>query len=356
MHANVTDIDLRYLCFAAIFCAVILLGVLLYFIRREHKIRKQRRFFDKNGGDLLKSMNIKIFTEEQLDKITNNYSTIIGNGAFGEVFMGTIIDDNQRVAVKRSIAKGEQRRRKEDFANEIKIQLRISHTNLVRLVGCCLETNVPRLVFEFIPKGSLDRVLHGPEKHILSLPARLDIAIGSAEALTYMHSHASQKILHGDVKSGNILLDDSFQPKVSDFGSSKHELIIRYAKWSVMGDMNYIDPTYIKTGHFTEKSDVYSFGVVLLELITRKKAKYNENDSLSINFVKAYKHEGTRREMYDQEILFASQPHYMECLDRFSEIAIQCLKEDVDDRPTMAQVVEQLKLVKLRAREAEIMG
>jgi serine/threonine protein kinase len=155
-----------------------------------------------------------------------------------------------------------------------------------------------------------------------------------------MHSHGGHNHVHGDVKSGNILLDDNLTPKVS--------VASRYSKWCVSGDMSYIDPIYIKSGRLTEKSDVYSFGVVLLEPVARKPAKDGEN-SLYIDFIKLCKNEGNGRKLYDEEILSgddARSHHHMECLDMISKLAVQCLKEDLDDRPTMAEVVEELKRVK----------
>ncbi|CAN6373713.1 unnamed protein product [Urochloa humidicola] len=331
-------------------------SVLACFMIMEFKKQKQKKYFDQNGGKILKSMGINIFTEEQLKKITNRYSTPIGEGAFGKVFMGTI-DNAQRVAVKRASMKGEVLPQ-EEFVNEITFQFRISHTNMVRLLGCCLETDIPMLVFELVPKGSLYNVLHCmDDQHTLSLQERLGIAIGSAEALAHMHSHAGDyKHVHGDVKSGNILLDNDLTPKVSDFGSSKLVSIASmYSKWCVSGDMSYIDPVYIKSGRFTEKSDVYSFGVVLLELITRKTANYGDN-SLPLDFVKCCKEEGNGRKLYDRDIMKSddAQSHcHMECLDRIGKLAVRCLKEDVEERPTMAEVVEELKEVKSKACEAE---
>ncbi|KAJ1255425.1 hypothetical protein BS78_05G269800 [Paspalum vaginatum] len=326
---------------------IFVVAIITTFTALEVKRRNQRRFFDKNGGDILKSMGINIFTESQLKKITNGYKRSIGEGAFGKVYIG-ITDDKQQVAVKCCTAKGEVLPQ-EEFVNEITFQFRINHENLVRLVGCCLETDVPNLVFEFVPRGSLYNVLHGAGKLPLSLLVRLKIAVGSAEALAYMHSHGGHNHVHGDVKSGNILLDDNLTPKVSDFGSAKLVSVAgRYSKWCVSGDMSYIDPIYIKSGSFTEKSDVYSFGVVLLELVTRKPAKYGDN-SLYIDFIKTYKEEGNGRKLYDQEILSsddAQSHHHMECLDRICSLAVQSLKEDIDERPTMTDVVDELKRVK----------
>ncbi|TVU23392.1 hypothetical protein EJB05_25755, partial [Eragrostis curvula] len=314
--------------FAATFVASVLLVILLWIVHKEHKRRLRRGFFDKNGGKILKGVDINIFTQEQLDKITNHYSTLIGRGAFGMVFMGTT-EDNQKVAVKRPILEREKARHRQEgeFVDEITFQFQIRHDNLVRLVGCCLETDIPMLVFEYIPKGSLHDVLHGcagKPPCALSLVKRLDIAIGSAEALAYMHSQAGHhNRVHGDVKSGNILLDNDLKPKVSDFGSSKLvSTASRYAEWCVSGDLNYIDPVYMST---TEKSDIYSFGVVLLELVTRKKAKYDGSNSLPMNFVKLCKKDGNGRKMYDRHILCdrdAQSHHPMESLDTIGALAI----------------------------------
>ncbi|CAO1940181.1 unnamed protein product [Urochloa humidicola] len=333
--------------------ASLLLSLLLLSIHKDRKQRTKKAFFDKNGGKILKdAAGINIFTEVQIEKFTNNYDTLIGKGAFGKVFMGTT-DEKELVAVKRSIIQDKELRGRDnlqqgdDMVNEITFQFRNSHPNLVRLVGCCLETNIPMLVFEYIPKGTLYNLLHVATHKVLLLQTRLKIAIGSAQALAYIHSHRDHDRIHGDVKSTNILLDVNLMPKVSDFGSSKLLSIYRYAM-AVAADMSYVDPMYMKTERFVKKSDVYSFGMVLLELITRKTVKYGENkiNSLPLNFVKSYKHKGNGREMYDTDILShdgAQCHHCMECLDKIGALAVRCLKEDVDERPTMAEVVDELK-------------
>jgi serine/threonine protein kinase len=215
----------------------------------------------------------------------------------------------------------------------------------VRLIGCCLETNVPCLVFEYISNGSLYNWLHGAGNlcRRLSLTKRLDIAIGSAEAVSYVHSNGDHnKHVHGDIKSANILLDDDLLPKVSDFGSSRLLSIGMYVN-AVPADMNYVD----------------SFGVVLLELITGKTAIYDGNNSLSMNFVRCCKEEGNGRKMYDNILKNDGNAHssqvYNECLDKIGELAVRCLKDvDVDERPTMAEVVKELKAVKSMATERRL--
>ncbi|XP_066338601.1 wall-associated receptor kinase 2-like [Miscanthus floridulus] len=341
------------LALLATFVAGLFLALLLWYVHRDKKRRMKAAFFDKNGGKILKgAAGINIFTEKQLEKITSHYSNLIGEGAFGKVFKGTT-DDNQQVAVKRSHNEGKDIGKRDnnlqqgdDIVNEITFQLGTTHTNLVRLVGCCLETNIPVLVFEFISKGSLHKLLHDTTHQVLRLRTRLNIAIGSAKALAYIHSNGDR--IHGDIKSANILLDDNLQPKVSDFGSSKILSVDMYAR-AVSADMSYIDPVYMKTERFVAKSDVYSFSVVLLELTTRKTVKYGENkmNSLPVDFVKSCKEMGNGREMYDRDILShddgAQCQHCMECLDKIGTLAVRCLKEDVDERPTMAEVVDELK-------------
>ncbi|CAL4984382.1 unnamed protein product [Urochloa decumbens] len=351
----------------ATFVAVVLAFLaFILFIRR-----KQRKLFNKNGGKILKGQGITIYTKKELKKITKNYKQRLGGGYFSDVYEGTIpsAKQDQRVAVKCSVTtraahfqqkvirhEVPQREEEEDgFINEITFQFSIRHTNVVQLLGCCLETDIPILVFEFVSEGSLDDVLHGGAKHIpgpLSFMKRLDIAIGSAEALSHIHSHGDYNHVHGDVKSANILLDSDLKPKVADFGSSRILSVDRWAT-AVPADMRYIDPVYYSTQKFTVKSDVYSFGLVLLELITRKKVLYEGNKSLPLEFMKCYKDESSRRTMYDMDMFSGEDAQFQchfECLDRIGALAVRCLnKEDVEERPTMAEVVEDLKQVKLIA-------
>jgi len=328
------------------------LALLLWSIYKDRKRRMKKACFDNNGGKILKeAAGIVIFEEAQLKKITNNYSTPIGKGAFGTVFLGTT-HDKQRVAVKRSHVDHNKGglvgpvQQGDDFVREITFQFQIRHRNLVRLVGCCLETNIPVLVYEYIGNGSLFNLLHVGTDKVLPLWTRLNIAIGSAEALDHMHSHGDQDRIHGDVKSANILLDDNLMPKVSDFGSSKLLSVGKYAR-AVPADTRYMDPVYMKTNRFVAKSDVYSFSIVLLELITRKTVDYGQDkiNSLPIVFDKFFKQKGNGREMYDRNILSHDgvQCQYcIECLDKIGALAIQCLKYDVDERPTMKEVVNEL--------------
>ena len=288
-----------------------------------------------------------MYSERELNKITNERKLFLGEGKYGKVYEGRIDGKpSQLVAVKYSVVQRNwlkaiqqlaQQEQDDDgaFVNEIKFQFRIRHINVVKLIGCCLETKIPILVYELVSNGSLEKRLHdGDKRFTLSLLKRLDIAIGSAEALSHIHSHGDH--VHGDVKPANILLDDDLNPKVSDFGSSKLLSVNRYAM-AVAGDTRYIDPVYMKTRRFTVKSDVYSFGVVLLELITGKTALYDGNTSLPLAFGKCFKDEGSGRKMYDIEVFSGDGAQFqrnMQCLDMIGTLAVRCLEQDVDVRET----------------------
>ncbi|EEC71583.1 hypothetical protein OsI_03959 [Oryza sativa Indica Group] len=303
--------------------------------------RKMNEYFKRNGGSVLQKVdNVKIFSKDELKKITKNNSEVLGQGGFGKVYKGTL-QDSTMVAVKTSIEVNEAR--KEDFTNEVIIQSQMMHNNIIKLLGCCLEVDVPMLVYEFAAKGNLQDILHGDANIPLPIDLRLDIAIESAEGLRYMHSSTNRTIRHGDVKPANILLTDKFVPKISDFGTSKLLTVDKDFTMFVVGSMGYIDPVFHKTGHLTQKSDVYSFGVVLLELISRKPTIYGENCSLIIEFQKAYDQDKSGRMMFDKEITIEED---ILVLEEIGRLAMECLKEKVEERPDMKEVAERLVMLR----------
>jgi serine/threonine protein kinase len=298
------------------------------------------KLFEKNGGEMLKNVKgLTIFTKDGLRKITKDNAEFLGNGSFGNVYKGTLPDQTM-VAVKASIKVDEAT--KEEFVEEVEIQTQMIHKNILKLVGCCLEVDVPVLVYEFAANGSLQDILHDKKNQVLSLDSRLEIAIGSAEGLKYMHSYATHAMRHGDVKPDNILLDDMLTPKIADFGLSKL-LKEEYVAKVVVGCMGYIDPAFMKTGLLTQKGDVYSFGAVLLELITGKRNVYDQNCSLIIEYRKVYENERSGRAMFDSEIATEED---IPILEEMGKLAMDCLNADLEDRPDMTEVAEQLVIIR----------
>lgn len=297
---------------------------------------KLKNIYDQNGGPVLHGVkNIRIYTRRQLIEITNNYERIIGQGHFGKVYMG-ILKDNQQVAVKKSIKVDKEI--KKEFTDEVIIQSEMRHKNIVRLLGCCLELSIPMLVYEFVAKGSLYDVLFKSRDNI-PVNKRLAIAIGSAEGLAYMHSAGESTIRHGDVKSANILLDEHFTPKVSDFGTSKLLAKGKDEKTDrVIGDMSYIDPIYMEKGLVTQKSDVYSFGVVLIELVTRRPATYDVDRSYVAKFIQ-YCAEKRAKYFIDEDVTSEVDINILEMI---SGVAVDCLKTNPEERHDMKQVEHRL--------------
>ncbi|KAL6600383.1 hypothetical protein ACP70R_045183 [Stipagrostis hirtigluma subsp. patula] len=317
--------------------SIIAIVVLLKLLLKEK--RRSREFFLKNGGPTLEKVNnIKIFKKEDLKPIIK-IQNVIGKGGFREVYKGLL--DNQLVAIKKSI--NVDKSQEKQFANEIIIQSRLIHKNIIKLIGCCLEVDVPMLVYEFAPNGSLDDILYGNNMVNLNLEMRLNIAAGAAEGLAYMHSKTYDTILHGDIKPGNILLDENFEPKISDFGISRLIAIDKSHTKYVIGDMGYVDPIYIQSGLLTKQSDVYSFGVVLLELMTRKKTALGDNSSLVNTFLDAYTQDAGAIELFDKDIVVKED---MEILYNLCTIISQCLSLEVNKRPEMTVVAEQLQKLK----------
>ncbi|XP_062202412.1 wall-associated receptor kinase 3-like [Phragmites australis] len=342
-------------------CIILLLICIFALLIECHKrklTREKKIFFQQNGGLLLYDRirskqvdTVRIFTTEELEHATNNFdsSMEVGRGGYGTVYKG-VLKDNRVVAIKRS--KIMNTVQKDDFVQEMIILSQINHRNVVRLLGCCLEVEVPMLVYEFIPNGTLFDLMHGRcRRPSISLDTRLRIAQESAEALAYLHSAASPPIVHGDVKSPNILLGDNYIAKVTDFGASrmlpKDE--IQFLT-TVQGTLGYLDPEYLQERQLTEKSDVYSFGVVLLELITRKTAIYSdstdEKKSLSSSFLLALK-ENKLQSILDRNILGVR----IELLQEVAELAKCCLNMKGEERPLMTEVSEKLRSIRRTWRE-----
>ncbi|KAL9150556.1 hypothetical protein ABFS82_12G175900 [Erythranthe guttata] len=331
----------------------------LYFSIQKRKVINQReKFFHQNGGMLLKQQlssdegttkSTKIFTAQELEKATNNYAKdrILGQGGYGTVYKGILHDPQQIVAIKKSRVMDQTQI--EQFINEVIILTQVNHRNVVKLLGCCLETEVPMLVYEYVSNGTLFHHIHNSGgMPWFSWDNRLRIAVEAAGALSYLHSAAAKPVIHRDVKSPNILLDEFYNAKISDFGASRLVPIDQTQVTTlVQGTLGYLDPEYFHTSQLTEKSDVYSFGVVLAELMTGKKPlsttkTQDEVKSLATFFVVSIK-ENRLFQILDRRVLREGS---LEQIQAIGELVKRCLNLHGEERPTMKEVVRELESLK----------
>ncbi|KAJ0464548.1 putative protein kinase RLK-Pelle-WAK family [Helianthus annuus] len=325
-------------------------------IKKTKERRQRKRFFKRNGGLLLKQQQEAdpslvgktiLFKSRDLAKATDNFNEnrILGRGGQGTVYKGMLVD-GRIVAVKKSKVVDESQL--EQFINEVVILSQVNHRNVVKLLGCCLETDVPLLVSEFIPNGTLYNRLHnGIDEFPISFNMRLEIATEIVGALAYLHSATSIPIYHRDVKTTNILLDDKYRAKVSDFGTSRFVSIEQtHLTTLVKGTFGYLDPEYFQSSQFTEKSDVYSFGVVLVELLTGERPifvnKLGENISLAAHFMLAME-EGRVMSIFDAVMIKEAA---MDELMLLANLAMRCLNFNGKRRPTMKEVSMELEMIR----------
>ncbi|CAI9271818.1 unnamed protein product [Lactuca saligna] len=283
----------------------------LYKLIKKIKTKRRReKFFKHNGGLLLKQREATdtslvdktiLFTSTELEKATNHFddNRILGRGGQGTVYKG-MLSDGRIVAVKKSKVVDESQL--EQFINEVVILSQVNHRNVVKLLGCCLETEVPILVSEFIPNGTLD------------------------------------------VKTTNILMDETYRAKVSDFGTSRLVSIDQtHLTTLVKGTFGYLDPEYFQSSQFTEKSDVYSFGVVLLELLTREKpisfTRFGENRNLATHFMLAME-KGHVMSIFDAMVVKEGSRDELLAI---ANLASRCLDANGRNRPTMKEVAMALE-------------
>ncbi|KAL9233170.1 hypothetical protein vseg_008200 [Gypsophila vaccaria] len=337
---------------------LLVIGFLLHWRKGEKHLKELREsFFRQNGGQILHQKlsrmdALKIFTAQDLENATENYNerNIIGRGGYGVVYKG-IIPNNQQVAIKRSLKVDPNQ--VEQFINEVIVLSQINNRNVVKLIGCCLETEVPLLVYEFINNGTLyDHLNDEAKASRLTWNIRLRIASEVAEVLAYLHTTIAIPIIHRDMKSMNLLLDECYTAKVADFGASRLVPVDQgQLATMVLGTLGYLDPEYMQTSELTEKSDVYSFGVVLVELLTRKKAisyQRPENERcLAMHFLLKMKEERLF-DIIDKSI--GNDPREIDQIKEVANLAKWCLWLKGEERPTMKEVAMELEGIKRTAK------
>ncbi|XP_008793500.1 probable serine/threonine-protein kinase PIX7 [Phoenix dactylifera] len=308
----------------------------------------------KMGDELKVASQLRKFTFHELKLATRNFrpESLLGEGGFGCVFKGWIEENGTApvkpgtgltVAVKTLNHDGLQGHK--EWLAEVNFLGELLHPHLVKLVGYCIEDDQRLLVYEFMPRGSLENHLFRRSLP-LSWSVRLKIALGAAKGLAFLHEEAERPVIYRDFKTSNILLDSDYNAKLSDFGLAKDgpEGDKTHVSTRVMGTYGYAAPEYVMTGHLTSKSDVYSFGVVLLEILTGRRSMDKNRPNGQHNLVEwARPHLGERRRFY-RLIDPRLQGHFsVKGAQKAAELAHRCLSRDPKARPLMSEVVEALK-------------
>ncbi|CAA7059451.1 unnamed protein product [Microthlaspi erraticum] len=341
---------------------VLLVGLrfwLYKYVKRHRKLRLRRQLFKRNGGLLLQQQltsredrsveKTVIFTSKEIEKATENFSSdrILGQGGQGTVYKG-MLPDGRIVAVKK--AKAVDKDQVAEFINEVVVLTQINHRNIVSIFGFCLETEVPVLVYEYIPNGNVFELLHGDVEGghtAANWELRWDIAKDTAHALGYLHSSVTCPIYHKDVKTANIMLDHKHRAKLADFGTSRVISVddTHLTTPVVSGTPGYLDPEYHQSSQYTDRSDVYSYGVVLAELLTGEEPYIlqpppQHPKKLAINFLRDMK----------EKLLDIIDPRIRDdcALDQvkvMAKIARLCLNRKGEKRPTMSSIIMELERI-----------
>lgn len=315
-----------------------LVGLLTFLLVRRSRKTKPRR------GDILGATELQgptSFHYNDLKAATNNFSeeSKLGEGGFGDVYKGSL-KNGKTVAVKRLIVM-EANRAKVDFESEVRLISNVHHRNLVRLLGCSRKGSEFILVYEYMANGSLDKFLFGDRRGTLNWRQRFNIIVGMARGLAYLHQEFHVCIIHRDIKSSNVLLDDDFQPKIADFGLARllpddhSHLSTKFA-----GTLGYTAPEYAIHGQLSEKVDTYSFGVVVLEILSGRKSNDTRLEPETQYLLEwAWK-------LYESDNLMAlldesldPEEYRPDEVKRIMEIALLCTQSAVAARPMMSEVV-----------------
>ncbi|XP_047953871.1 probable serine/threonine-protein kinase At1g01540 isoform X1 [Salvia hispanica] len=298
------------------------------------------------------------YTLRELEAACNSLSdeNVIGEGGYGIVYYGELAD-NTRIAVKNLLNNRGQAEK--EFKVEVDAIGRVRHKNLVRLLGYCVEGAYRMLVYEYVDNGNLEQWLHGDVGEIspLTWEIRVNIIIGTAKGLAYLHEGLEPKVVHRDIKSSNILLDHQWHPKLSDFGLAK--LLnpeISYVTTRVMGTFGYVAPEYACTGMLNEKSDVYSFGILIMEIITGRSPVDYSRPKEEVNLVEWLKMMvGNRKSEEVADPKLPERPA-SKALKRLLLAALRCVDPDAQKRPKMGHVIHMLESEDFQSREERRIG
>ncbi|XP_028051335.1 probable LRR receptor-like serine/threonine-protein kinase At5g65240 isoform X2 [Camellia sinensis] len=307
----------------------------------------------------------RCFSLAEIQSITNNFNEelVIGMGGFGKVYKGFIDNGATAVAIKR--LKAESNQGAQEFWNEVKMLSKLRHTHLVSLIGQCNDCQEMILVYEYMARGTLADHLYKTSRNQtkistfhLTWERRLNICIGAARGLDYLHTGTDQSFIHRDVKTTNILLDENCVAKISDFGLSKGSTSnsATHVSTKVKGTFGYFDPVYFYTQRLTKKSDVYAFGVVLLEVLCGRPpvdTRLEEEEISLILWAQRHIKKGKVDRIIDPSLIGQITP---QSLKYFVEVAYNCLHTGSKERPTMAEVVGTLDLALLSQRKGQSRG
>lgn len=310
----------------------------------------------RDEGEILQSSNLKSYTFSELKAVTRSFrpDSVLGGGGFGSVYKGWVDESSLAaskpgsgmvVAVKRLNQEGWQGHK--EWLAEITYLGELHHPNLVKLIGYCLEDEHRLLVYEFMPKGSMENHLfrRGSFFTPLSWSLRMKVALEAARGLAFLHS-AEIKVIYRDFKTSNILLDMNYNAKLSDFGLARDGPMDdkSHVSTRVMGTYGYAAPEYMSTGHLTSKSDVYSFGVVLLEILSGKKAidkNRPPGEHSLVDWARPYLTSKNRvLHVLDPRL---ERQYSLSKAHKAANVALQCLCMDPKRRPTMEEVVTVLE-------------
>jgi len=327
---------------------LVVIGLLVYvgfriYRRRRHPPSQDDAGSSEDDGFLQTISGAPTrYTYKELQDATNNFSDKLGQGGFGSVYLGTL-PNGSRIAVKKLEGIGQG---KKEFRSEVTIIGSIHHIHLVKLRGFCVEGAHKLLAYEYMAKGSLDRWIFqsNEDSSLLDWDTRFNIALGTAKGLAYLHQDCESKIIHCDIKPENVLLDDNFLAKVSDFGLAK--LMTReqsHVFTTLRGTRGYLAPEWITNYAISEKSDVYSYGMVLLEIISGRKSYDPVESSEKAHFPSyAFKklEEGDLRDIFDAKLKYNDKDERVHVAIK---VALWCIQEDFYQRPSMSKVVQMLE-------------